>query len=80
MHSARPLLVDLTAAGSFTATEVPPQVDVITGRSDRQIALLVRPDGYIAWAAEQDGAAEHDGLRDALAEWFQARPLTSATR
>jgi 2-polyprenyl-6-methoxyphenol hydroxylase-like FAD-dependent oxidoreductase len=80
MRTARPLLVDLTANGSFAATGVPAGVDVVSGRSDRSIALLIRPDGYVAWAAEQDGVAEQDGLRDALAQWFQARPLTSATR
>jgi hypothetical protein len=80
MRAGRPLLLDLTPAGSFAASGVPDQIDVVTGRSDRQIALLIRPDGYVAWAAEQDGVAEQDGLRDALAFWFQARPLTSATR
>jgi hypothetical protein len=80
MRTARPLLLDLTADGSFAAAAVPAQVDVVTGRSDRPIALLIRPDGYVAWAAEQDGVAEQEGLRDALAQWFQARPLTSATR
>ncbi|HEY3560824.1 MAG TPA: FAD-dependent monooxygenase [Kribbella sp.] len=80
MRSGRPLLVDLTATGVFAGTRVPDQVEVITGRGDRSIALLVRPDGYVAWAAEQDGEAERDGLRDALERWFQPRPLTSATR
>ncbi|MER7248495.1 FAD-dependent monooxygenase [Kribbella sp. NPDC000426] len=80
MRSGRPVLLDLTPNGAFAATAVPDQVDVITGRSDRQIALLIRPDGYVAWAAEGDGAAERDGLLDALDTWFQARPLTSATR
>jgi len=42
--------------------------------------LLIRPDGYVAWAADQDGTAEREGLRDAVAQWFQPRPLTSATR
>ena len=45
-----------------------------------QLALnmLLGPLG--AWAADQDGTAERDGLRDAIAQWFQPRPLTSATR
>jgi hypothetical protein len=31
-------------------------------------AVLVRPDGYVAWASE-DGS----GLADALAHWFRRR-------
>ena len=68
------------ADGSFAATDVPSEIEVVTGRGEQSLALLIRPDGYVAWAAEQDGVAERDGLRDALTQWFQARPLTSATR
>ncbi|MEU7023882.1 FAD-dependent monooxygenase [Streptomyces sp. NPDC046203] len=34
--------------------------------------LLVRPDGYIAWAADRDATADElrEGLRSALATWF----------
>ncbi|MGW4648720.1 FAD-dependent monooxygenase [Kitasatospora sp. NPDC004289] len=34
--------------------------------------LLVRPDGYVAWAADRDASAEElrDGLREALTRWF----------
>ncbi|GAA3143849.1 2-polyprenyl-6-methoxyphenol hydroxylase-like FAD-dependent oxidoreductase [Kribbella aluminosa] len=80
MRSGRPLLVDLTPSGAFAGTRVPKQVEVHAGRSERPLALLIRPDGYVAWAAEQDGDAERDELRDALEQWFQPRPLTSATR
>ncbi|WP_427888700.1 FAD-dependent monooxygenase [Kribbella sp. GL6] len=80
MHSGRPLLVDLTPSGTFSGTRVPEQVEVHAAPGERAIALLIRPDGYVAWAAEQDGDAERDGLRDALEQWFQPRPLTSATR
>ncbi|MGW7679605.1 FAD-dependent monooxygenase [Kribbella sp. NPDC054772] len=82
MHAGRSLLVDLTPDGAFAAEPVPEQVDVITGRGERQIALLIRPDGYVAWATEPADAAAQDvsGLRESLGRWFQARPLTSATR
>ncbi|HZX07470.1 FAD-dependent monooxygenase [Kribbella sp.] len=80
MRSARPLLVDLTPSGAFAGTRVPQQVDVHSGQGEQTLALLIRPDGYVAWAAEQDGDAERDGLREALEQWFQPRPLTSATR
>ncbi|MET9273980.1 FAD-dependent monooxygenase [Kribbella sp. NPDC003557] len=79
MRSARPLLVDLTPDGAFAGLVADP-VEVVTGRSETPLALLIRPDGYVAWAAEQDGAAEREELRDAIAQWFQPRPLTSATR
>lgn len=80
MRTARPLLVDLTPDAAFAGAVVPDRVEVIAAQAEVPIALLIRPDGYVAWAAEQDGVAEQDGLRDALAQWFQARPLTSATR
>ncbi|GAA3001661.1 monooxygenase [Kitasatospora albolonga] len=34
--------------------------------------LLVRPDGYVAWAADRDASAEElrGGLREALTRWF----------
>jgi 2-polyprenyl-6-methoxyphenol hydroxylase-like FAD-dependent oxidoreductase len=79
MRSARPLLVDLTPDGAFAGLVADP-VEVVTGRSETPLALLIRPDGYVAWAAEQDGAAEREELHDAIAQWFQPRPLTSATR
>ncbi|MFF4952437.1 FAD-dependent monooxygenase [Streptomyces chattanoogensis] len=38
--------------------------------SDRRTALLVRPDGYIAWATDATTPAERDAaLRTALAHW-----------
>jgi hypothetical protein len=44
------------------------------------MALLMRPDGYVAWAADGDGPAEREALAEALARWFavQARPLAAA--
>jgi hypothetical protein len=79
MRSARPLLVDLTPDASFAGLVSDP-IEVVTGRGETPVALLIRPDGYVAWAADQDGSAEREGLRDAVAQWFQPRPLTSATR
>jgi 2-polyprenyl-6-methoxyphenol hydroxylase-like FAD-dependent oxidoreductase len=83
MRTGRPLLVDLTPEGAFAATVSTDRIEVVAAHGESPIALLIRPDGYVAWAAEQDGVAEQDGLRDALARWFgvpQERPLTSATR
>jgi 2-polyprenyl-6-methoxyphenol hydroxylase-like FAD-dependent oxidoreductase len=83
MRTGRPLLVDLTADGSFAASTRTDRVDVVTGRGESPLALLIRPDGYVAWAANLAGAEEEAGLRAALARWFgvpQERPLTNATK
>jgi bifunctional hydroxylase/dehydrase len=67
------------AAGPWTD-----RIDVITARSRPAGALadvdavLVRPDGYIAWVAA--GGSGEAGLSDALSRWFgqpAARHLTA---
>jgi len=83
MRTGRPLLVDLTADGSFAAAVGTDRVEVVTGSGESPIAMLIRPDGYVAWAADHDGVVEQEGLRTALARWFgvpQERPLTNATK
>jgi hypothetical protein len=37
--------------------------------SKQQYTLLIRPDGYVAWAAAPDTPA-NDELRQALTTWF----------
>jgi len=32
--------------------------------------MLIRPDGYIAWAANSFGPAQEAGLRVAMQRWF----------
>jgi len=41
---------------------------------DDLAALLVRPDGYVAWAAstDSDPVREHAGLHRTLANWYAA--------
>ncbi|MFG1626130.1 hypothetical protein [Kribbella sp. NPDC049227] len=73
------------AGAPFAGTLSTDRIEVVTGRGESPTALLIRPDGYVAWAADHDGIAEQEGLRTALAQWFgvhadQERPLTSATR
>ncbi|TDD52927.1 FAD-dependent oxidoreductase [Kribbella antibiotica] len=75
LRSGRPVLLDLLD-GSPYASHTNDHVDLVTGSSDRQVAMLIRPDGYIAWAADDANA---DGLEDALDKWFQGRVLTKAT-
>lgn len=69
MHPARPVLLDLGARADTVAVarDWAEQVGVVSARADDPPAdaLLIRPDGHVAWAG---GSA--DGLRDALSYWF----------
>jgi hypothetical protein len=38
----------------------------VLGRVAAPAAVLIRPDGYVAWV----GAGTHAGLEDALTRWF----------
>ncbi len=76
-RDGRPLLVDLTenstVAAAFTATQE--QLTMAAGRPVGEIAataVLVRPDGYVAWASSQSSpdADALDQLRGALRQWF----------
>jgi len=68
MHDARPVLLDL----SGTLEVEHDRVDVVTGTvADRPAAaMLIRPDGYVAWASDGVGAAELPNLIAALQRWF----------
>jgi 2-polyprenyl-6-methoxyphenol hydroxylase-like FAD-dependent oxidoreductase len=69
-RTARPLLFSLNGdpAIAETATGWKDHVDLITAQADvPAAALLIRPDGYVAWAAD---TAEPHGLRAALTRWF----------
>jgi 2-polyprenyl-6-methoxyphenol hydroxylase-like FAD-dependent oxidoreductase len=73
MHAARPVLLDLTPDGWLRdAADWKDRVDITVARSDGELdGILVRPDGYVAWAAAARDA-DRDGLRTALATWFGA--------
>jgi hypothetical protein len=64
LRGGRPLL--LTATGG-TAKAWADRVDVIVTADAPAETVLIRPDGYVAWAGP-DG----DGLKDALRTWFGA--------
>jgi 2-polyprenyl-6-methoxyphenol hydroxylase-like FAD-dependent oxidoreductase len=68
MHDARPVLLDL----SGTLEVEHDRVDVVIGTmADRPAAaMLIRPDGYVAWASDGVGAAELPNLIAALERWF----------
>jgi 2-polyprenyl-6-methoxyphenol hydroxylase-like FAD-dependent oxidoreductase len=80
-RDGRPLLVDLTETGDIAAAfnDVRDQLTVAAGRPVGEIAataVLVRPDGYVAWASSQP-RPDPAGLRDELTHWFGInRPLS----
>ena len=72
MHGARPVLLDLTADGRLRAAAAgwTDRVQTAVARSDEPLdGILVRPDGYVAWAAAP-GDHNTGRLRHALQKWF----------
>ncbi|NTY58009.1 FAD-dependent oxidoreductase [Mycolicibacterium sphagni] len=72
LHKARPVLLDLcggaAAAGAHGWAD---RVDIVEADlTDGPAALLIRPDGYVAWAADDFGPANAHRLQSALARWF----------
>ncbi len=76
LHKARPLLINLGASGALRVqSERVRVVDAnyagtwelpVLGEVPAPSAVLVRPDGYVAWVGEGDDA----GLADAVSRWF----------
>lgn len=79
LHDARPVLLNLAAPISFDispwedrVTSIDAQYDGLwelpaLGPVSAPNAVLIRPDGYVAWAG---GGMDREGLRDALTTWF----------
>jgi 3-(3-hydroxy-phenyl)propionate hydroxylase len=78
LHRARPVLIQF---GGHERFDIAPWADRVPsidarhdgawelpaiGAVDAPSAVLVRPDGYVAWV----GSGTHDGLADALTTWF----------
>lgn len=78
LHTARPVLLDLADRAELreAAREWAHRIDIHTAKTDTPpaAALLLRPDGHIAWAATFDEPATSAaaGLRAALSTWFGA--------
>lgn len=78
LHDVRPVFLNLGEAGAFDVTRWADRVRRIDARYagvwelpvlgavPAPTAVLIRPDGYVAWVGE--GTAE--GLREALTTWF----------
>jgi 2-polyprenyl-6-methoxyphenol hydroxylase-like FAD-dependent oxidoreductase len=74
MRTARPVLLNLAARADLAgeARHWAGRVDVVTaaGAGCSADAVLIRPDGYVAWAAGPDTPDCPRALRHALRTWF----------
>ncbi|MEV4602820.1 FAD-dependent monooxygenase [Amycolatopsis sp. NPDC049253] len=71
-RAARPVLVDLTSDGSVSSAAAAwaDRVDTVTAATGVDAtALLIRPDGYVAWASS-DARPDVSALEKALTRWF----------
>jgi 2-polyprenyl-6-methoxyphenol hydroxylase-like FAD-dependent oxidoreductase len=78
LHDARPALLNLGEPGGFDITPWADRVQLIDAEYDGSwelpaigvvtapTAVLIRPDGYVAWVGDQT----QQGLADALTTWF----------
>jgi 2-polyprenyl-6-methoxyphenol hydroxylase-like FAD-dependent oxidoreductase len=78
LHDARPVLLNLGEPGGFDIAPWADRVQLIDAEYDGLLelpvlgaltaptAVLIRPDGYVAWV----GDGTENGLRDALTTWF----------
>ncbi|GGL00147.1 FAD-dependent monooxygenase [Nocardia jinanensis] len=74
IRDSRPLLLDLAADGAWSSalTGLPSRIGVVRARTTETAAtaLLLRPDGRVAWATESaPGPGEIAACRAALARW-----------
>jgi hypothetical protein len=74
LHAGRPVLIDLAGRDDLleAATQWRDRVRVVRAVTPRDTpdTILVRPDGYVAWAGGHGEAALQ--LRAALTRWFGA--------
>ena len=78
LHEARPVLLNLGEPGGFDITPWAARVQMVDakhvgtwqlpvlGEVTAPAAVLIRPDGHVAWV----GDPTHPGLTDALTTWF----------
>ena len=73
MHEGQGILLDFAGDASLKtlATEYGDRMKYVSGRAKEQFGLstvLIRPDGYIAWAS--DSEPDEQSIRQAAALWF----------
>lgn len=73
LHAGRPVLLDL--GGGVVANAAQgwvDRVDVVAATATERpaAALLIRPDGYAAWATDEFGPTHEEALHAALNRWF----------
>jgi 3-(3-hydroxy-phenyl)propionate hydroxylase len=78
LHDARPVLLNIGEPGGFDVTPRAGRVKLIDakyvgtwelpaiGEVSAPTAVLIRPDGYVAWVGDKS----QSGLADALTMWF----------
>jgi 3-(3-hydroxy-phenyl)propionate hydroxylase len=88
LHQARPVLLNLVEPGAVDVTPWSDRVPLldaaydgawdlpVIGPVDAPGAVLVRPDGYVAWVGDSTDA----GLADALTTWFGPPAAAVAAR
>jgi hypothetical protein len=72
LHQGRPVVLDLSGGRVGDAARGwADRVDVVAGSAAVEArVLLIRPDGYVAWAADTFDADDEARLHDALQRWF----------
>jgi 2-polyprenyl-6-methoxyphenol hydroxylase-like FAD-dependent oxidoreductase len=72
LHQGRPVVLDLSGGHVGEAARGwADRVDIVAGSADVEArALLIRPDGYVAWAADTFDADDEARLHAALQRWF----------
>jgi 2-polyprenyl-6-methoxyphenol hydroxylase-like FAD-dependent oxidoreductase len=90
LHAGRPVLLDLRGSAEVAAVAKSwaDRVEFVAARSEDELwpvpaigeipapaALLIRPDGHVAWAAAtDDGTPDTSALKAALTTWFGPAP------
>jgi len=88
LHDARPVLLNLGEPGALDDTPRPDRVRLtdaeyhgtwnlpVLGEVTAPTAVLIRPDGHVAWVGE----GSHNGLLDALTTWSGPPPAELSMR